>query len=223
MTPASDTEPALVPTTRVGRFTFDALAQAWTWDDEVFRLHGLPRDTTAAVTTDLLLEHKHPDDRARVAAVLTLAMADGKPFTTTFRLLGADGAERKVLLVCDGGVRGVDDTITSLAGYYIDLTEELRREGQLQARQAVEESARNRATIEQAVGGLMVAYGLDPEQAFQMLRWWSQNKNVRVRELATRLVAAASAGASTDAGLRALFDDLLHDLTSGDRSLPGAG
>ena len=221
MTPASDTRPAAVPTTRVGRFTFDTLAQVWTWDDEVFRLHGLPADTPT-VTTDQLLARKHPDDRARIAAVLTLAMTDGRPFSTTFRLLGGDGVERRVLLVCDGGVRGVDDTITSIAGYYVDLTEEFRQEGQQQARRAVEESAKNRATIEQAVGGLMVAYGLDAEQAFEMLRWWSQDKNVRVRDLAARLVAAASAGASTDVAIRTTFDDLLHDLTAAEQGPPGA-
>ena len=60
----------------------------------------------------------------------------------------------------------------------------------------------------------MVAYGLNSEQAFGMLLWWSQNKNVKVRDLASRLVEAASSGAASGLEIRKTFDALLHDLSA---------
>jgi hypothetical protein len=49
-----------------------------------------------------------------------------------------------------------------------------------------------------------------------MLRWWSRNRNVKVRDLAARLVEIARAGAISDAELRNNFDTQLHDITNGD-------
>ncbi|WP_426241431.1 ANTAR domain-containing protein [Nocardioides sp. LHG3406-4] len=141
------------------------------------------------------------------------AAIDGAPFSISYRRNASDGVERKVLLVCEGGFReGVGRDVTAINGYYVDLTEDFRQESEKLAQEAVTESARHRATIERAVGCLMLAYGLDAEQAFDLLRWWSQNKNVKVRDLAKRLGDAASAGATSDVGMRKTFDVLLHDL-----------
>ena len=80
----------------------------------------------------------------------------------------------------------------------------------------MEASAENRAVIEQAKGALMLAYGLDSDQAFAMLRWWSRNRNVKVRDLAGKLVEIARAGAVSDHELRNNIDAQLHDITNGD-------
>jgi AmiR/NasT family two-component response regulator len=53
--------------------------------------------------------------------------------------------------------------------------------------------AENRAVIEQAKGVLMAAYGIEPNRAFEILVWRSQETNVRLRELAARFIAAISA------------------------------
>jgi AmiR/NasT family two-component response regulator len=47
--------------------------------------------------------------------------------------------------------------------------------------------------IEQAKGVLMAAYGIEPNRAFEILVWRSQETNVRLRELASRFMAAVSA------------------------------
>ena len=53
--------------------------------------------------------------------------------------------------------------------------------------------AENRAIIEQAKGVLMAAYGIEPNRAFEILVWRSQETNVKIRELASRFMAAIGA------------------------------
>jgi hypothetical protein len=208
------------PYARIGRFSFNTESGIWDWDEEVFRIHGL-QPCSITPTTDYMLSCEHPEDRAGVAEVLVRAQRDGKPFSVSHRLIAADGVERRVLMVCDAGVRAGADSVTSIAGYYIDLTEDFRRESVKAANKAVVESAEHRAIIERALGGLMVAYGLNSDQAFGMLRWWSQNKNVKVRDLAARLIEAASKGAASGIEIRKTFDALLHDLSDRE-ALPAA-
>jgi hypothetical protein len=106
--------------------------------------------------------------------------------------------------------------VTTIDGYYIDLTEDFAEESEEYAQAAIEASAESRAVIENAKGALMLAYGLDSGQAFAMLRWWSRNRNVKVRDLAAKLVQIARAGSVTDSELRTNFDVQLHDITNGD-------
>jgi hypothetical protein len=54
---------------RVGRFKFFVDGQRWEWSDAVAGIHGYKLET-AVPTTELLLQHKQPDDRARVAVIL---------------------------------------------------------------------------------------------------------------------------------------------------------
>jgi hypothetical protein len=46
-----------------------------------------------------------------------------------------------------------------------------------------------------------------------MLRWWSRNRNVKVREIADRLIEVAPLGHFSHPGLRGMLDALIHDLT----------
>lgn len=54
--------------------------------------------------------------------------------------------------------------------------------------EAVREIAEQRAFIEQAKGMLMFIYGLDEHAAFDLLRWQSQQHNVKLRMLAEQVV-----------------------------------
>src|SRR5574337_1152278 len=51
---------------RVGRFRFFLDGQRWEWSDAVARMHGYEPGEVEP-TTELLLRHKHPEDRERVA------------------------------------------------------------------------------------------------------------------------------------------------------------
>lgn len=193
-----------------GRFLFDVELDRWEWDDEVFRIHGR-EPGSIVVDTDLVLASKHPEDRERVREVFQRVQRTSEAFSISYRLVLPDGDERRVVLV------GAGDPLAGPAkrieGFYIDLTPDFAEESEEYAKQAVAASAASRAVIEQAKGALMLAYALDPDQAFAMLRWWSRNRNVKVRDLAARIVELARAGEHADAGLRHNLDMALHDVT----------
>ena len=196
---------------QVGRFAYDLVNGTWEWDDEVFRIHGLEPGSISP-TTEYVLNCKHPEDRERVADPCSRRPAPrASRSASSYRLTGADGVERRVVLVCEGGICE-DDTVTSIDGYYVDLTADFRAESEAFANEAVAASAESRAIIEQAKGSLMLAYGLDADQAFAMLNWWSSHRNLKVRELSTRLVETWESGTATSDELRGRFDALLHDI-----------
>ena len=75
---------------------------------------------------------------------------------------------------------------------------------------ALAEITENRAVIEQVKGMLMLIYRVDDEAAFELLRWRSQETNVKLRLLADQLLADYTT-LSYDETLppRATFDHLL--------------
>jgi PAS domain S-box-containing protein len=168
---------------RVGRFRYWLGEQRWEWSDTVARMHGYEPGTVAP-STELLLQHKHPEDRPQVAEVLERVLR-GEPFSSRHRIIDTGGLEHWVIVVGD---RMLDDAgvVTGTAGFYVDVTDVL----QADVSAAVSEVAESRAVIEQAKGVLMVGYGISAERAFDILVWRSQETNVKVRDLATRFVAA---------------------------------
>jgi hypothetical protein len=196
-----------------GRFTFDVSTGKWDWDDEVYRIHGY-QPGALAPTTQLILDRTHPEDRGRVTTLLAWIRRTSEPASTPYRLAGADGVERRVVLVGEGGVVDPEDQ-APIAGYYIDLTADYDQEVAEAAHAAVVAAAEHRAVIEQAKGILILVYGLDPEAAFAMLRWWSRSRNIKIRDLADRLVTTAHDKEVAEPEMRTTLDALLHDLTTG--------
>lgn len=197
---------------QTGRFVFHVATSTWEWDDDVFRIHGYEPGEVEP-TTDLVMRHKHELDRVLVEETLASAVADGAPFNIYYRIIVGDEV-RRVVLVGEGEYDGtVGGKADRLVGYYLDLTPEMVAESSAAADAAVAASAKARDTIEQAKGILMLGYGLDADAAFAMLKWWSRNRNVKVREVADRLIQVAREGHVSHPGLRRLLDSLLDDLT----------
>ena len=146
-------------------------------------MHGYEPGTVTP-STELLLQHKHPEDRPQVAEVLE-RVVQGEPFSSRHRIIDTGGQEHWVIVVGD---RMLDDagTVTGTAGFYVDVTDVL----QADVSAAVSEVAEARGVIEQAKGVLMVAYGISAERAFDILVWRSQETNVKVRDVAARFLAA---------------------------------
>ncbi|BBY48846.1 hypothetical protein MARA_23140 [Mycolicibacterium arabiense] len=63
------------------------------------------------------------------------------------------------------------------------------RDFQDQLSEAVQAVSNHRAVIEQAKGMLMLLHDLDADAAFELLRWRSQDRNVKLRVLAEQVVA----------------------------------
>jgi PAS domain S-box-containing protein len=176
---------------KVGRFRFFLDGQRWEWSDVVARMHGYEAGTVEP-STELLLRHKHPEDRERVAAVLTDVL-DGKPFSSRHRIIDTAGRTRWVVVAGD---RMLDDTgaVIGTSGFYVDVTDALHTE----ISNVLSAVAEARARIEQAKGVLMAAYGISADRAFDVLAWRSQETNLKVRDLAARFLEAVAGTASTE-------------------------
>ena len=176
---------------RVGRFRFFLDGQRWEWSDTVARMHGYEPGQVEP-TTELLLQHKHPDDRERVAAVLQ-SVVDGKPFSSRHRIVDAAGRTRRVVVAGDR-MHDADGVLTGTTGFYVDVTESLNSE----ISDVLSAVADARAQIEQAKGVLMVAYGITAKHAFKILVWRSQETNLKLRDFAARFLEAVAGQASPD-------------------------
>ena len=163
----------------VARFRFDVGSGIWWWSQEMFALHGfVPGEVVPS--TELLMAHKHPQDRTRTAIRLHHVLTDGQPFCCRHRIVDATGKIRTVLSlgegICDGS-----GTVRAVHGFFIDVTESTHREAQEEAQEAVRRSAECRAVIEQAKGALVAVFGIDADSAFAVLRARSQNGNIKLR------------------------------------------
>lgn len=171
----------------VGRYRLDLRTGRWAWSDEVYVMHGFEPGEIVP-TTEMMLSHKHPEDRARVDGVLRSAAVTGEPFSSVHRIYDARGQVRTLAVTGQGRQDPENGEVTELVGYFIDVTEANREAAQRQATESIRASAERRAAIEQAKGVLMVAFAVDAEEAFDRLRTASNRLNVPVRELAVWLV-----------------------------------
>jgi hypothetical protein len=169
---------------RVGTFEYRYETDTWSWSDTVAELHGYEPGGSVQPTTDLVLSHKHPDDVAQVKGLLKQSAA---PFSSRHRIYTTTGEERKVVVVGDA-VFGEDDQIVATRGFYIDITAVTEAEVQDAISEELEAIVSNREVIEQAKGMLMALYELDADAAFAVLRWRSQQLNVKLHTVAADLV-----------------------------------
>ncbi|MEV6140112.1 ANTAR domain-containing protein [Nocardia sp. NPDC051990] len=94
------------------------------------------------------------------------------------------------------------------AGYYIDVTAALE-ERQQTLDDALPELYAARAVIEQAKGALMLVYGINAQTGVPGAELALAETNIKLRDLATRLIADLSAPTDSMAELRTRFDHLL--------------
>lgn len=200
----------------VGAFRFWFVGQHWEWSDEVARMHGYEPGTVQP-TTELLLSHKHPDDRGHVQDQLDRALHSKSSFSSRHRFIDTAGKVHDVMVVAD---RMSDDTgaVVGTAGYYLDLTATFVETRQVALDEALPDLFEARAVIEQAKGLLMAVYLVSPEQAFSVLRWRSQETNTKLRSLAKQLIDEIATLSPASADVQSAFDHLL--LTAHQR-IPG--
>ena len=134
-----------------------------------------------------MLSHKHPDDYQHIAATLDDIRRTHKPFSTRHRIITVQGDVRDVVVI---GERFHDNMgeVVGTQGFYLDVTPSAKQR-QESITEAIAEIADHRAAIEQAKGVLMYVYGIGPDAAFDILKWRSQDANIKLRALAEQLVA----------------------------------
>lgn len=202
-----------------GWFRFYFTDQRWEWSEEVERMHGYAPGTVTP-TTDLVLAHKHPDDRGQIAATIHQIVNTREAFSARHRIVDTRGNVRHIVVVGDR-LFDEEGEVIGTHGFYIDVSPppEQAHEDIVTAR--LVEISRNRAGIEQAKGMLMLVYGIDEAAAFNLLRWLSQEGNVKLRPLAEQ-IAHDFRNAGPALNSRSEFDHLL--MTAHQRIPPsGAG
>ena len=119
----------------VGSWCYDVATNAVEWSDEVYRIHGVARDTYDPNHGDATASF-HPDDQPIVVAHVARALETGEGFAFQLRLIRPDGQVRDVICraACE---RGADGEIATLLGVFQDITESqhaLRRAQRNEAR-----------------------------------------------------------------------------------------
>ncbi|WP_051023461.1 PAS and ANTAR domain-containing protein [Nocardia pneumoniae] len=190
-----------------GGFRFWFGDQRWEWSDEVAAMHGYAPDSVTP-TTELLLAHKHPEDREHVAEAIEKSVRNAEPFCSRHRIIDTGGSVHHVIVLGDT-MTDKDGTVVGTAGYYIDLTATIAEERQDLLDDTLPKLVESRALIEQAKGVLMRVYRINADQAFHVLQWRSQETNVKLRDLAAQIIAEIDRIPPAPPQVQTAFDHLL--------------
>lgn len=190
-----------------GWFRFYFEDQRWEWSDQVQRMHGYEPGTVTP-TTELVLSHKHPDDRGQVAATINEMVERRQPFSTRHRIVDTKGAVHHVVVVgdqfCDD-----DDEVIGTHGFYIDVTPADTGNSEAAITAKVAAIAQRRGVIDQAKGMLMLVYGIDEDAAFNLLKSLSQVRNMKLWPLAQQIAEDFVALSKEAIASRSRFDQCL--------------
>jgi hypothetical protein len=178
----------------VARFRYDVRSGDWWWSPGMFGLHGLT-DGEVEPTTDLLMGHKHLEDLAATEHTLRGVLATGEPFCCRHRVVDAQGAVREVLSVGEG-VCDADGNITTVHGYFVDLTagfsagteDAVAATGTAADRAVEQRRFAPDPAVEQAKGVLVAAFRLTPGAALELLTWRAEETGTDVGEVSRGLV-----------------------------------
>jgi hypothetical protein len=169
-----------------GTFHLDVATRQLEWSDGLYQLHGYERGEVVP-TVELLLSHKHPDDRARAGEILAEVIRTGGRYCIYHRLI--DGRNRVHRVLTSGeGITDNEGNVTAVDGLMLDLTATLRRETEQTAHDAVEGATATRSVIDQARGILMGRLLISSDAAFQLLVDYSSHRNRKICVVAADLV-----------------------------------
>ena len=161
-----------------GSFHLDLARRKMEWSDGLYLLHGYRRGEVVP-TVELILAHKHPDDRARTEEILAEVFRVGGHFSIYHRIMDARGRSRNVL-TAGGGILGASGEVTAVDGVMVDLTLTLQRETEQAARDAVAGATATRSVIDQARGVLMGRLLITSDEAFRLLVGHSSRTNIKL-------------------------------------------
>jgi len=115
----------------LGCWEWDPVSGRVTWSDEMYSIYGVPPGEFRP-SFESYLERIHPEDRARAAATVALALMDNRAFSMDERIVRPDGRVRQLRshgqVVRDEGGRPL-----KMVGACIDVTEQKAAEAALRA------------------------------------------------------------------------------------------
>lgn len=126
---------------KLGSWTYDLVSGRLSWSDELFRIHGVSRETFTP-TLDSFINLIHSEDQPAMTAWIEACAADRHPGDLEFRVILPDGSIRFISGRGELVVRGEGER--RLSGTAQDITERKRVEAQLTEKQhQLEELNRN--------------------------------------------------------------------------------
>lgn len=175
-----------------GSFRFLVRTGKCEWSDGLYRIHAYTRGEIVP-TKELILAHKHPEDRDASRHFIATLARDGGQGSNFHRIIDSKGKEHRVLTVAEAD-RNDTGQVSAIHGLMIDLTRAMAIESGHAAADALANAYASREVIEQAKGILMAHFHVGPSAAFELLSQRSQNTNTKAAVLAAGLVAAAEQG-----------------------------
>jgi ANTAR domain/PAS fold len=170
--------------TLVGWFRYFFDEDRWEWSPQVEQIHGYEPGTVTP-TTKLVLSHHHPQDYRQVADTLELIRQTRRAFRSRHRICDIHGNVHDIAVIGDE-IHDEDGRVIGTYGFYVDLSrEEQAHHDQLTAELAY--IAERRSPIEQAKGMLRMVYNISEAAAFDLLKWRSQETNVKLQALAQQI------------------------------------
>ncbi len=118
----------------IGQWRLDAETMHVTWSDEVYRIHGVDRDTFDPSYDDAIGFY-HPDDREPLTTAIQRGLSEGVGYHLTLRIVRAGGEERQVEAHADCE-RGPDGRVTRMYGVFRDVTEEVDQRRKMERSEA---------------------------------------------------------------------------------------
>lgn len=113
----------------LGNWDWDMAAGTLHWSDEVYRIFGLPSDSSA--TFEQFLERVHPDERAALRSSVDVAVAQRGPYRFEHRIVRPNGDERVVLEQGEVTYDSAGEPIR-MFGTVLDITDRKKAEAQIE-------------------------------------------------------------------------------------------
>ena len=111
------------------------------------------------------------------------------------------------------GATDADGRTVATRGFYIDITKSVHADLQQSITDQVQLIVSHREDIDQAKGMLMVIYRLSADAAFAVLKWRSQELNVKLSTIAEKLVTELPDLLNAHPTMRAPIDHYLLTVT----------
>ncbi|MBO9501082.1 PAS domain-containing protein [Brevundimonas sp. A19_0] len=137
----------------VGQWRLDAETLRVTWSDEVYRIHGVTRDSFDPSYDDAIGAY-HPDDQPVLKAAVAHALQTGEGYKLRLRLRRADGEIRWVMSHADTQ-KNAEGAVVALLGVFRDVTE------QEHAHRTITASEHAFRTLAERTQDVIAVFGMD--------------------------------------------------------------